>query len=181
MGYSKRELQMKTIRQKFKQLEKHYSDNLLAYKIYWPETPKSYENKEKGAFRIESQLQGIMSGIKKLDLPPNSKILDICCGLPILLTEIKKEFPKFKLYGIDVYTNEIANFEEYNKDCEIFKFPFQMLFDETYRDNMDFDLIIMINSFRAFEDEDKENILAWSKNNGKLFMHDIQGGTEVIQ
>ena len=56
-----------------------------------------------------------------------------------------------------------------------------MLFDETYQDNMDFDLIIMINSFRAFEDEDKENILAWSKNNGKLFMHDIQGGTEVIQ
>tara|TARA_R100001443_G_C3295615_1_gene163946 strand:- start:180 stop:728 length:549 start_codon:yes stop_codon:yes gene_type:complete len=150
----------------------HHDDK---FKIWWPEAPSAYNNHEKGAYRIESQLETIIKLIKELKLPANSKILDICCGLPILPAKIKKEFPEFEVYGIDIYTDEYDEFEKYSKGCHIYKFPFQMLFEKSYEDNIDFELITMFNSFRAFEEDIKKNILNWHKNNGKLFMFDDLG------
>ena len=169
-----------TVQQKFKQLEARYS-NVQDYKVYWPETAETYNTRDNAAFRIRSQIRSlrIVQVIKELDLPAGSKILDICCGLPILLHEIKNELPHLDVYGIDVVTDEIDDFQTYSDGCQIFKFPFQMLFDESYEDNTDFELIMMFNSFRAFDDEDQLNILKWYENNGNRFMYDIPKKTKI--
>tara|TARA_Y100000004_G_C8952962_1_gene429446 strand:- start:1556 stop:2065 length:510 start_codon:yes stop_codon:yes gene_type:complete len=169
---------MSKIEQKLKSLEDSYSNQ--NYEIWWEEAPECYNNNEPGAYRIQKQMDGIINSIRNLKLPTNSKILDICCGLPILPAKIKEEFPDFKVYGIDIYTNEYNEFSKYSKGCKIYKFPFQMLFEDSYENNIDFELITMFNSFRAFEEKVQKNILNWYKQNGKRFMYDNKG-VEILQ
>ena len=164
---------MNKVEQKLQFLQDTYSDQ--EYKIWWPSAAEDYNaninnKKSCGAYRILAQIDRIISSIKELRLPPGSKILDICCGLPILPCRIKEEFPEFEVYGIDIYTHEYDEFSKYNKGCKIYKFPFQMLFEDSYKNNIDFELVTMFNSFRAFEGDVQESILDWYKNNSKRFM-----------
>jgi len=144
------------------------------YEFFWDKHPQCWNNKVPGALKINQQVPTIINRIKKQNLNPEATILDICCGSPNLLYEIKNVFPNYTAYGIDIFTTE---FDDFEKNCSngvrVFKFPFQMLVEESYETQLDFDLIMMFNSYRALQkvslekETIKNKIKTWANNNSK--------------
>ena len=169
----------KSIENKLLYLQNLYSKNKDMYdekfQIYWKEHFKRWNKKHTATNRIYRSIPTILSVVKELNFKKDAVILDICCGSPVALNKIKNEFPQYKAYGIDIYTNEFEDFEENcSNGVKVFKFPFQMLFDKMYKSQKDIDLVIMTNSFRAFDEKLKEQIKNWCHNNSKNFRHDQQ-------
>jgi len=144
------------------------------YEFFWINHPQNWNDKNPSSIRINHQIPSIINQIKDLNLNPQSSILDICCGSPNLLFEIKKIFPDYNVYGIDIFTTEFNDFE---KNCsngvKVFKFPFQMLLEKDYENHLDFDLVTMFNSYRALNIVSslnknlKQDIKTWAEINSK--------------
>ena len=157
---------------KFSVFENLYKENKKKYnkkhKIYWEKHYKYWNSKETGTLRLVKNIPKIVSKIESLDLDENSTILDICCGSPNLLNAIKTKFPNYNTYGVDVYTTK---FDDYEENCsngvKVFQFPFQMLLGDSYKNERDFDLVMMFNSYRAFDSELREKLSSWSTNNSE--------------
>tara|TARA_B100002019_G_C21258793_1_gene595451 strand:- start:1229 stop:1738 length:510 start_codon:yes stop_codon:yes gene_type:complete len=149
--------------------KKYYDDK---YKIYWEGHDKNWNKRLGGTLRILKKIPTIKNTISSLNLNENATILDICCGSPVLLHQIKNQFPKYNAYGIDIYTTE---FDDFNENClngvKVFKFPFQMLFENNHKFNS-FDLVMMYNSYRAFNESLKNKIKNWSSDNSKYSLLD---------
>ncbi len=145
--------------------KKEYYDD--KYKIYWKGHDENWNERLGPTKRIFGQMSNIINRISSLNLNKNATILDICCGSPVLLHQIKKQFPDYNAYGVDIYTTE---FNDFNENCsngvKVFKFPFQMLFEN--EDKFDsFDLVIMYNSYRAFDQNHQNKIKNWCDKNSK--------------
>ena len=86
----------------------------------WPETPISnlqteikskqgytdYQVDEKNS-RPSIIINKINIMIKDKKISDNFSILDICCGDGIILQQIKKSFPKAKVFGTDILKDKI--------------------------------------------------------------------------
>ena len=166
----------KRVEDKLSVLQNLYNQNKdlydKKYKIYWPDHPEHWNKKVRATRRLLRNIPTIVDNIQSLDLKENAIILDICCGSPVLLNEIKNKFPHYKTYGVDIYTTE---FEDFEKNCsngvKVFKFPFQMLLEDSCK----FDVVIMFNSFRKMDTELKEQITDWCENNSKYSFLDSMG------
>ena len=189
---------MKKLESTFKNLEIKYKKHKDKSEIIWPEhvetwnrfinwTKDDYENQEvpihsynntKGVGRIYNQTPHVIDKISELmnqkEIDSNNLcILDICCGSPFLLKEIKKTWPKCKTYGIDTFTTEFDDFNENVKGSKVYKFSFQMLLKlENIFHDSNIDIVIMINSYRGFDKDLQENINDWCKVNSKYLMYD---------
>tara|TARA_R110000737_G_scaffold310670_1_gene319376 strand:+ start:1986 stop:2537 length:552 start_codon:yes stop_codon:yes gene_type:complete len=144
------------------------------YEFFWDDSPEAWNGKSPGALRINDSIPEIIKRIERQDLSSEAIILDICCGSPNLLNKIKSKFPKYTTYGIDIFTTEYNDFEENcSNGVRVFKFPFQMLFEKNYKNNLDFDLVMMYNSYRALDkvsiegQKIKNKTKIWIENNSK--------------
>ena len=140
-------------------LENEYLEDLKInekYQIAWQHHPKLYndmfDNGEVG--RRKGQIKLITKKINQLIseniIPEDFTILDVFCGDGLFLYDLKQYFPKCKAYGADVYKTEWKALNKVTTaDVKMFRVPVQKLVNST---KVAPDLIMMMNSYRAFTD-----------------------------
>ena len=133
-------------------------DNTISseYQITWKDHPELYnsmfDNGEVG--RRKRQIERIAIKINQLIsenvITEDFTILDVFCGDGLFLYDLKQYFPKCKAYGVDVYKTEWKALDTVTAaGVKMFRIPVQKLVNST---EITPDLIMMMNSYRAFID-----------------------------
>ena len=122
-----------------------------------------------------NQVDNIRDILKKLidkgELKENFKLLDMCAAEGSRGCLLKKTFPKSMFYAFDI-TRYSAEKEVKKNGVNWFSIDLEKLLNSSVEFN--FDVILMINSYRGLLDTDKDNrrgrLNKFIKRNSKFFM-----------
>ena len=135
----------------------------------WPETPINHlqtEIKSKQGYsdyevdKTNSRPSIIINKITRMiedkKIPDNFSILDICCGDGIVLQQIKKSFPKAKVFGTDILKDKIPEHKDIQEDgVELYLILLQKLVES--KPDFKFDIVMMLNTYRGWDTSSVED------------------------
>jgi len=115
-------------------------------------------NKNYDTYRIVP----IYSALKELDLPSDFKIVDIACGHGIIIDAVSSLFKECRALAVDI--------QEYPEWAHLGVNKKVIPLQEFIKQGRQFDVVMMLNSYRNWSGKDKDEFDEWLKNNVKYFI-----------
>lgn len=115
-------------------------------------------NKNYDAYRIVP----IYHALKDLGLPSNFKIVDIACGHGIIIDAISSLFKECKALAVDI--------QEYPEWAHLGVNKRVISLQEFIKQGRQFDVVMILNSYRNWIGQDKEEFDEWVKKSAKYFI-----------
>lgn len=113
-------------------------------------------------YQADKRGSQIAAALEELDLPEDFSILEAACGYGNVLNDIVANFPDCKPLGTD-----LVSYDEWDlMDVPLEVKPLQDLIKK----NQKWDVVVMLNSYRNWEGELKEQFDAWLTKNATYFI-----------
>ena len=107
-------------------------------------------NPKSRSYKVIKTLQNL---INKNYINENFSLIDITCGDAVVLSELKKAFPKMEAFGVDCFKDKFETHTAcYKQGIYIYMGYIQHMFKENPPKN--FDCAIMFNTYRGWESAD---------------------------
>ena len=115
-------------------------------------------NKNYEAYRIVP----IYYALKDLDLPSNFTIVDIACGHGIIIDAVASLFRECRALAVDI--NEYPEWAHLGVRKRVISIQ------EFIKQGRQFDVVMMLNSYRNWIGQDKDEFDEWVKKNVRYFI-----------
>jgi len=104
----------------------------------------------------------IAEALEYLDLPDDFSLLDVACGYGNVLQDVAVNFTDCNPLGIDI--------EEYDQ-WGLWDVPFRKVsLQEFIEKDENWDVVIMLNSYRNWKGKSRDNFDAWLERNATYFI-----------
>ena len=117
------------------------------------------------------RIMEIVSAIRKLNLPKDFSVVDIACGYGSVLIGISKDFPESRLLGID-----INSYWEWDGHPDKFR---KQSVQEFIKIDQEYDVVMMLNSYRNWDGQEKVLFDYWLKKNVRYFITSTEKTKEL--
>ena len=125
--------------------------------------------------------------VKNLEINPNAKILDVCCGTGILTDKVLKSYPNVSVTGVDFSSGMLEVAKARLKGYNFTGVLGDVCNEKTFENLGQFDIIITsfgLHNIHGYENKQQalKNIASVLKNGGQYITCDIlKGETQEIE